>query len=357
MVDSLLVLLGKYSCHLKRGNQSMADFLALDFKNYISDLEKATSYEANPLIQKEMCELVKDHISEIKKNAGKIVQVFSLYTEGKIVSASNKAFEVFEAMKSQLMQRYSGAFHKNCYYRIRSVKENGIPLERKGLFHIPRTQNYLVGTERYSMPGHPCLYLASQSQLAWYECGKPKRFYISKFDIPQEENDHLTFVDFSEKLMPLMHSFVSWFHNEDDKDKVRRYLLKYLYTYPLRAACSIVVKHPKGKFKEEYIIPQLLLQWVVNDTDFDGISYESCKDSDFVKGLGGHNLVLVTKEFDEEGYDKKLRKCVRVGEPTYFDITKIKVAPELEAHMKDRDIENEPFYWGMEKISDDYRNI
>ena len=356
-MDSLLELLGKYRCHLKRGKQNMADFLALDFKNYISDLENAISYERNPLIQKEMCDLVEFHISEIMENASKIIQVFSLYTEGKIVAASNKAFEVFDDMKPQLMQRYSGAFHKTCYFRIRSAEGKDIPLDRKELFHIPQSKNYLVDTERYSMPGHPCLYLASQSQLAWYECGEPKQFLISMFDIPQEENNYLKFVDFSEKLMPLMHSFLSWFHNEDDKDVVRKYLLKYLCTYPLRAACSVGVEHPNGKFKEEYIVPQLLLQWVVNDTDFDGISYESCKDSDVVKCLGGHNVVLVTKEFDNEGYDVRLRECIKVGEPSYFDLTKIKVASELEDHMKDRNIENEPFYWGMDSISNDFMRI
>lgn len=71
------------------------------------------------------------------------------------------------------------------------------------------------------------------------------------------------------------------------KDLVRKYLLKYLCTYPLRSACSVVVEHPEGKFKEEYIVSLLLLQWVVNDTDFDGISYESCKDSYNVKSLWG----------------------------------------------------------------------
>ena len=42
-------------------------------------------------------------------------------------------------------------------------------------------------------------------------------------------------------------------------------------------------------------MPQLLLQWVINDEDIDGIRYESCKSSDKVKSLRGHNLVLVTK--------------------------------------------------------------
>ena len=63
------------------------------------------------------------------------------------------------------------------------------------------SKNYLVGTERYSMPGHPCLYLASQEVLTYYECGMPDKFAISKFDIPQCEENYMKFIDFSEKLI------------------------------------------------------------------------------------------------------------------------------------------------------------
>lgn len=348
-MDSILELLGKYRCHLKRGNQSMADFLKEDFGKYISDLEKATDYNKNPLTTMEMCDLVNKYIPEVRKNAQRIVQVYNLYNEGKIVAASNKAFEVFDSMKPLLMQRYSGTPFNPYYYRIRPVNSDEKKLDRKDLFHISNLNNYLVGTERYSMPGHPCLYLASQPELAWYECGKPERFYVAKFSIPQQENDYMKFVDFSKKLMPLMYSFQSWFNNENEIDLVRNYLLKYLCTYPLRAACSVVVEHPDGKFKEEYILPQLLLQWVVNDTDLDGISYESCKESDYVKTIGGHNVVLVTKKFDVEGYDIRLRNIVKVGKPSYFDITSIDVNTDF--------IDNNSFYWGMEDISNEFEQI
>ena len=111
--------------------------------------------------------------------------------------------------------------------------------------------------------------------------------------------------------------FFCWFNNEKDKDKVRNYLLKYLYTYPLRAACSVTVEYPEGRFKEEYIIPQLLLQWIRKDKDFYGVKYESSKFSDEVRGFGGYNLVLLTKDFDKDGYDKFLRNNVKISIPHF----------------------------------------
>ena len=356
-MDSLLELLEQYRCHLIRGSLSMKDFLNENFDSYINDLKRAVYPKDNPLTGTVMCDMVVAMIDKITENAQRLVEVFDLYEKGKIVTASLKAFEVFKSMKPQLMQRYSGAYQHENYYRIRDRSDHQFPLERKELFHIPHNKNYLVGTERYSMPGHPCLYLASQPELCWYECGRPEKFAITKFDIPQEENCNLKFVDFSEKLMPLKYSFFSWFHNEEDIVYVRKYLLKYICTYPLRAACSVIVEHPGSRFIEEYIVPQLLLQWVLSDSDFDGIRYESCSPSDDVKAMGGHNLVLVTNNFDTDGYDTKLRGCIKIGEPALFDIDSITADAHLLDLLDGKELKDDPFFWNMESISADYQLV
>ncbi len=355
-MDKLLKLFEKYDCHLKRGDKTSAEFLRENFDMYIMDVKASLAPEENPLCGVEMCNMVSEQLETIKKTSDQLIEVLILYSEGKIVPASLKAFDVFKIMKPQLMQRYSGAHRVENYYRIRGIDDNNpFPLERKELFHIPLKKNYLVGTERYSMPGHPCLYLSSQPELCWYECGKPEKFAISRFDIPQSEECYLKFIDFSQKLIELMYSFVTWFYNEKEKDKVRQYLLKYICTYPLRAACSIVVENPRYKFIEEYIIPQLLLQWVLNDEDFDGIRYESCNSSDEVNTLGGHNIVLVTKKYDYDGYDSRLRELVKVSSPSKFDINTI--SPQLENCLNGRDLKEEPFFWGLKNISFDYEKI
>ena len=353
-MDALLKLFDKYRGHLKRESLSMGDFLEANYREYIDDVRVAMSPEDNPLLGDNICSMVENHISAIIENSKKLVEVHKLFEHGRIMEASNTAFEVFSSMKPQLMHRYSGAFRQEMYYRIRSISDGStFPLERKELFHIPYKKNYLVGTERYSMPGHPCLYLASQAELGWFECRKPTKFAIAKFAIPQDEDRYLKYIDFSEKLMPLKHSFFCWFHNEENKNSLNNYFLKYICTYPLRAACSVVVEHPGGKFIEEYIIPQLLLQWVLKDADFDGIRYESCSESNEVKSFGGHNIVLVTKEFDSDGYDIKLRDCIKIGLPSAFDVNKITCDSDL---LVGKDIKEEPFYWNMDEISSDFQN-
>lgn len=357
-VDKLLSLLERYRCHLNRGDKTSIDFLRENYQEYIADVRAAISPDDNQLVGAEMCKMVSEQLDALEENSNMLLEVLELYSKGRIVSASQKAFEVFESMKPQLMQRYSGAYRFETYYRIRGIDDkHPFSLERKELFHIPYNKNYLVGTERYSMPGHPCLYLASQAELCWYECGKPEKFAISRFDIPQSEDMYMKFIDFSEKLMPLMHSFFSWFHNEKDVEQVRKYLLKYICTYPLRATCSIVVEHPGSRFIEEYIIPQLLLQWVLNDKDFNGIRYESCSSSEEVKSMGGHNLVLVTNDFDDDGYDINLRKSIKLGMPKEIDINEIKIDSRLEDCLMGRDIKEDPFLWGLEDMSTTLENI
>lgn len=318
-MDELLELLGRYNCHLKRNEKSMIDFLSNNFELYLEDLRKANVSEKNPLFGKEMCQKVNDVIDDIENNMEEIINVLKMYRLGNIVDASIKFFYILDKMKPYLMFSYTGNFHKDSYFRIRKVDKKQKQFERNEMFHIPLSKNHLIGTERYSMPGYPCLYLATQIELCWYECGQPKRFYISKFDIPDEEDNTLKLIDFSQKLCDLKHSFFCWFNNEKDKDKdkVRNYLLKYLYTYPLRAACSVIVEYPSGNFKEEYIIPQLLLQWIRKDKDFYGVKYESCKPSDEVRRIEWYNLVLLTKDFDEDGYDKFLRNNVKISIPHF----------------------------------------
>ena len=274
------------------------------------------------MIGQDTCDMIKEQIESVSKYADALIEVFDDYCDGKIIIASNKAFNLFEDMKTYLMQRYYGAYNKTFYYRIRKLKESeSLSLERKELFHIPILKNYLVGAERYSMPGHPCLYLASQLPLAWYECNLPDKFVVAAFEFSTDENSAIKLVDFSEKLVPLKHSFVSWFYNEQDKMLVSKYLLKHLCTYPLRAACSVVKEHPEGSFFEEYIVPQLLVQWIANNSDFDGISYESCSNNECVKSLCGYNVVLITKKFDSEGYDVVLRNNVKLGKPKVLSMT------------------------------------
>ena len=78
--------------------------------------------------------------------------------------------------------------------------------------------------------------------------------------------------------------------------------------WPLIFACSIKVRNNDAIFKPEYIIPQLLLQWVRSNGDIDGIRYWSTLVKQLPKRFKGEyfNLVLPIKESKDEGLCSEL---------------------------------------------------
>ena len=74
-MDKILEILEKYRCHLRRGTQSMADFLDSNFQDYINDVRQSIAVEDNLLVGNEMCQMIAECIDEISTNASAIVDV------------------------------------------------------------------------------------------------------------------------------------------------------------------------------------------------------------------------------------------------------------------------------------------
>ena len=74
-----------------------------------------------------------------------------------------------------------------------------------------------------------------------------------------------------------------WEYDNAKSDERKQGRLKaieeYLLTLPLRIACSISTENKLSKgnvfYYEEYMIPQLLTEWIQHSTIFDGLTYQS----------------------------------------------------------------------------------
>jgi len=179
-------------------------------------------------------------------------------------------------------------------FRIRICKEN-YPLSKEDLFHIPFNLRHLVKTQRYSIPGLPSLYLANSIFTAWEELGRPDANTIHAVKVENKK---------SCKLLDLTTDFfarqVDFMDEQIDFQKVEYNLM----IWPLLAACSFKVQHIDAPFKPEYIIPQLLLQWV-NKNTVNGIKYSSTHiDINKMKHQGKfYNIVLPVKDTQRDhGY-------------------------------------------------------
>lgn len=268
-----------------------------------------------------------------------------------------EAFKLFNNVMDYFPKEFVGTVPYERYYRLRPGID--FECEKNQMFHIPINIRKNVGQARYSVPGYPCLYLASQPELCWYECDKPRKFTRSHMKVPQTKGNHLKVIDFTQKMGPLQHAFYCWLiNNSNDTNEIETYLYKHLVIYPIRVACSISVPMAEKKkpFKEEYIIPQLLMQWIRQNGKYDGIKYQSATAADKdVNCLGGHDLILPSVEFREDGLCKVLAGKIGVATPKRYDIDTICVPDYLKDISKD--ITEEPFYWSMETLADDFSVI
>lgn len=159
---------------------------------------------------------------------------------------------------------------KQQLYRVR---KSDTPLtSRSDIFHIPFSKRHLVSAQRYSIAGLPCLYLGTSLYVCWQEMNKPDfdKLYISAF----------TTEDLNSRVLNFAPSLLNSVYEDDEySTSLVQKKASYLTIWPLIIACSFIRKHSDSKFIQEYIIPNLLMQWISQriQSPIVGISYFSTR--------------------------------------------------------------------------------
>lgn len=207
------------------------------------------------------------------------------------------------------------------FYRMRYMSE----IERskakiEDLFHIPLNLRGYVKTQRYSYPGYPCLYLAHSVYGCWEELGRPnfKEQMISKVVIQRSFN-------IFDLRIP---SEIEW-------EKNKNY---WVLLFPLIIACMFPVKDENCIFKAEYILPQLLTEWVIirrqlkkdkgnlEELPIMGIIYTSShrnNDFPFISSNKLDNLAIPVINTQKGKFCSKLSDIFYLSKPTYYEIEEI----------------------------------
>lgn len=202
------------------------------------------------------------------------------------------------------------------FYRARSGTDN--IFRREDMFHIPFEKRHLVSSQRYSLPGIPCLYLANSTYLCWEELGKPDfdKVQFSRYDL----NDcNLKFLNLNHTSQAL--SFIGFDKDGDIEEMSSTLIIQFIATWPLQAAVSNVVFHREAPFKPEYIIPQLLLQWIVNNKELDGVRFFSTKYNGKIPVLhfgNFSNLVIPIKKSNDKGFCDELKAGIKLTSPVSY---------------------------------------
>jgi hypothetical protein len=202
-------------------------------------------------------------------------------------------------------------------YRVR--KQVSPPLSREEIFHVPYESRHKVATQRYSVPGLPCLYLGGSLLTCWAEMGEPAfhKLQASAFWLSPPSN--VKVINFTNRPVRLARLLVQadGSYPPDKED----YLRAHIMLWPLMALCSIVVLNKDSSFKPEYIVPQILLQWITKEKKFDGVGYFSTHvEAISPKGLHTGNLVFPVREVKASGRCSWLRGIFKLTEPMSWQL-------------------------------------
>ena len=212
-----------------------------------------------------------------------IVEIISKYENGNIFDSFETVNELMQLLYTHIElilidKKTPEKFLNKNFYRMRESNEQ--LTERKEIFHVPFNLRRKINTQRYSIPGLPCLYLSSSVYTCWKEMNKPiiQNLFVSKFEL--NDQSMLKILNFS--MVDPKRLFY-----KDKEHEFRGDSLMYierlssemkiaaLVLWPLIYSCSIKGSSTYDYYKPEYIIPQLILQWVRKNDNINGIAYLS----------------------------------------------------------------------------------
>lgn len=175
------------------------------------------------------------------------------------------------------------------------------------LFHVPFERRRTIGTNRFSIPGFPCMYASESLHASWSE--STLKDHEPFHAICLTNHRPLYIVDVS----PI--HCIDYTNNPYYQKNPEQILIDYIFLYPLILACHSKINYKplyegeEIKFKSEYIVPQLLLQWYREKKRIvDGIRYLSCTATLSFPSVkcNKFNYVIPVYECYETGYCKSL---------------------------------------------------
>lgn len=223
-----------------------------------------------------------DNISLNLNNAKKLCDYLKQSVKYYLNGFPAKAYTEFENVMRILEESPLKLYQKNASEQLKGSNNDPLKLfrvvgvddiknyPRSRVFHTPYNLRSKVSTSRYSIAGYPSLYLGTSLELCCEEIKyNPYQGYglAAMFQIARQiEHINIRVVELGIKPQDFTNSE---FPNQGFGRRISKSTLEskgikqdYLLWYPLIAACSFIRTNKKDAFAPEYIIPQLLMQWV-----------------------------------------------------------------------------------------------
>lgn len=245
-------------------------------------------------------EFIRQSTKEICDN---LLNSISLYYEGNTVCATNTVEKIISRICehdindffiSTIDRSYATRetipfdfLHKD-FDRIQNLQNTPLsffrartdPVEQyKDMGHVPLNMREKVGTQRFSIPGIPCLYLGTSSLNVWKElrCPAFHNFNVSAIQLTERGKNRkiLNLISGLSLLAGLQYELSSNVGLSNFNREKLRNLIEILYlSWPLVCATSFRVKNETRAFHSEYIISHLIM-CCLKKLHIDGIAYIS----------------------------------------------------------------------------------
>lgn len=302
-------------------DDTIKNILSKEKERFVRDFSESIKKDQNRSFSKAFYTKLSEQTEHIKDSFILLCDIVDSFDNANLADAQNKFDKLMDDLKGHLMtEDISGVIYSSEFFRVRP--DNGEKLsERKDLFHIPYKKRYLASNERYSLAGQPSLYIATDLEIAWRECGCPHRYYYSKFKYIVSKGD-VNEWEFILFMKPRIFAMRFSAKNENEEYYLRQ-AIDYLIVYPLIFACSIVNPNGNSPFKQEFMIPQMLMQWIFrNDSSaIKGIKYFPCGEKNNIHECDGYNIAMPAKISDHRRqYSEILVEKFEVTEPKKVEI-------------------------------------
>lgn len=299
-------------------NWTYKQYLAWLFEQYMRKLRDNQNEIEEYCIDPEPFEVV---IKKVEDACDKLLAIYDLYMQGRVGKAADdmdSEFLIEEAMSIYAVELPSN----EPLYRARTIESSQGSYDVKEMFHVPFEKRGKISNNRYSIAGFPCLYFGTSILACWEEMHKPNIDSLCVSRVNKEEAKHMTVIDLSWK------EDVDSIIPEDEKQKYDKYyeILTWIERLPLIIACSIRAYDPAAPFKEEYVIPQVLLLACIENERIDGVAYTSTRrDEQISSDMGLHkNYAFPVKEVTDKGYCTELARKFRLTRGVSFMEAEIK---------------------------------
>lgn len=296
----------------------LVDFLKSICEQYIEMIATLDDTIARPVMFKDGL------IEAIDKVVNKIMLSLHEYYDGRISSAAAEIDFLFQDLSLIFPDGHNqfSISSNDVWYRGRIINEGLRIYPRNEMFHIPNHLRENVSNQRFSFNGYPCLYMGKSIWTCWEELDEPDLDNVCFSALKISQN--LQIFDLS---IPTPDSI---------KNKSIEELIAMLIVLPLSIACTIKTKNEKANFKEEYIIPQLMMVELLEHQRFDGYMFTSTKKNPTFDWDEKYllNMVLpVSGVFDEDGLCVSLKSKILITDPICYryEILKSNISNMVEA--------------------------